>query len=54
MYISQKARAIIPPQLGLFDKGFCCQEIGKEICIVPPKATYVYEIYLKKAMIPPP
>ena len=54
MYVGQKAQAMIPPQLGFCDKGLCGQEMGQEICIVPLKATLVYEIYLKKATIPPP
>jgi len=54
MYVGQKAQAIIPPELGFGDKGLCGEDMGKEICIVPPKATLVYEIYLKKATIPPP
>lgn len=54
MYVGQKVQAIIPPALGFGDKGLCAQEDGMDYCVVPPKSTLVYDIYLKRATIPPP
>jgi len=51
MRVQQKAQAIIPPELAFGDKGICLEN-GE--CLVKPGATVVYDIYLKKASIPPP
>eukprot|EP00536_Pseudo-nitzschia_multiseries_P017646 jgi/Psemu1/225991/e_gw1.1700.6.1 len=51
MKVGQKVQAIIPPELAFGDKGICL-ESGE--CLVKPGATLVYDIFLKKASIPPP
>lgn len=51
MGVGQKVQAIIPPDLAFGDKGLCL-ESGE--CLIKPKSTLVYDIYLKKAAIPPP
>lgn len=51
MGVGEKVQAIIPPELAFGDKGICL-ESGE--CLVKPKATLVYDIYLKKSAIPPP
>ena len=61
MKVGQKVQAIIPPSLAFGDKGICLdkEEDGsssksQEECLVKPGSTLVYDIYLKKASIPPP
>ena len=51
MKVGQKVQAIIPPELAFGDKGICLEN-GE--CLVKPKSTLVYDIYLKRAAIPPP
>ena len=51
MEVGQKVQAIVPPDLAFGDKGICI-ESGE--CLVKPKSTLVYDIYLKRAAIPPP
>lgn len=51
MSVGQKVQAIVPPSLAFGDKGICI-ESGE--CLVKPKSTLVYDIYLKRAAIPPP
>jgi len=51
MGVGEKVQAIIPPELAFGDKGICV-ESGE--CLVKPKSTLVYDIYLKKDAIPPP
>lgn len=51
MVVGQKVQAIIPPALAYGDKGVCL-ESGE--CLIKPGETLVYDIYLKKATIPPP
>ena len=51
MGVGQKVQAIIPPELAFGDKGICIEN-GE--CLVKPKATLVYDIYLKIDAIPPP
>ena len=51
MEVGQKVQAIVPPGLAFGDKGICI-ESGE--CLVKPKSTLVYDIYLKRAAIPPP
>ncbi|GKY95068.1 hypothetical protein MPSEU_000471000 [Mayamaea pseudoterrestris] len=49
--VGQKVQAIIPPELAFGDKGICL-ETGE--CLVKPKSTLVYDVYLKTSSIPPP
>mmetsp|Transcript_13658 Transcript_13658/g.38451 ORF Transcript_13658/g.38451 Transcript_13658/m.38451 type:complete len:194 (+) Transcript_13658:124-705(+) len=51
MKVGQKVQAIIPPELAFGEKGICLEN-GE--CLVKPGATLVYDIFLKKASIPPP
>lgn len=51
MGVGEKVQAIIPPELAFGDKGVCI-ETGE--CLVPPKATLVYDISLKIDAVPPP
>lgn len=51
MNVGQKVQAIIPPQLAFGDKGLCI-ESGE--CLIKPKSTLVYDVYLKRDAIPPP
>ena len=51
MKVGQKVQAIVPPALAFGDKGICLDD-GE--CLVKPGSTLVYDIYLKKASIPPP
>jgi FKBP-type peptidyl-prolyl cis-trans isomerase len=51
MKVGQKVQAIIPPELAFGQKGICLED-GE--CLVKPGATLVYDVYLKKASIPPP
>ena len=51
MGVGQKVQAIIPPELAFGDKGICIEN-GE--CLVKPKSTLVYDIYLKIDAIPPP
>jgi FKBP-type peptidyl-prolyl cis-trans isomerase len=51
MAVGQKVQAIIPPKLAFGDKGLCLEN-GE--CLIKPGSTLVYDIYLKKASIPPP
>jgi FKBP-type peptidyl-prolyl cis-trans isomerase len=51
MGVGEKVQAIIPPELAFGDKGLCL-ETGE--CLIKPKATLVYDVYLKKSAIPPP
>mmetsp|Transcript_27127 Transcript_27127/g.58068 ORF Transcript_27127/g.58068 Transcript_27127/m.58068 type:complete len:196 (-) Transcript_27127:1880-2467(-) len=51
MKVGQKVQAIIPPELAFGEKGICLED-GE--CLVKPGATIVYDIFLKKASIPPP
>jgi len=50
MGVGQKVQAIIPPELAFGDKGICV-ESGD--CLVKPKSTLVYDIYLVRASPPP-
>ena len=50
MGVGQKVQAIIPPDLAFGDKGICI-ESGE--CLVKPKSTLVYDIYLKIAAVAP-
>lgn len=52
MGVGQKVQAIIPPELAFGDKGICLESTGE--CLVKPKSTLVYDIYLKRSAIPPP
>jgi len=54
MSVGEKVQAIIPPELAFGDKGICIEKEGKNECLVKPKSTLVYDIYLKKSAIPPP
>jgi FKBP-type peptidyl-prolyl cis-trans isomerase len=47
----QKVQAIIPAELAFGDKGLCLEN-GE--CLIPPKSTLVYDIFLKRTAIPPP
>jgi FKBP-type peptidyl-prolyl cis-trans isomerase len=51
MSVGQKVQAIVPPELAFGDKGICLEN-GE--CLVKPKSTLVYDIYLKTSAIPPP
>jgi hypothetical protein len=51
MAVGEKVQAIVPPELAFRDKGLCLEN-GE--CLIKPKATLVYDIYLKAASIPPP
>jgi len=51
MKVGQKVQVIVPPELAFGDKGICLDD-GE--CLVKPGATIVYDIFLKKASIPPP
>jgi FKBP-type peptidyl-prolyl cis-trans isomerase len=51
MKVGQKVQAIIPPELAFGAKGICLED-GE--CLVKPGSTLVYDIFLKKASIPPP
>jgi FKBP-type peptidyl-prolyl cis-trans isomerase len=51
MGVGEKVQAIIPAELAFGEKGICI-ESGE--CLVKPKATLVYDIFLKKSAIPPP
>jgi len=51
MSVGEKVQAIIPPELAFGDKGICI-ESGE--CLVKPKSTLVYDIFLKRDAIPPP
>jgi len=51
MKVGQKVQAIIPPELAFGEKGICLED-GE--CLVKPGSTIVYDIFLKKASIPPP
>ena len=51
MAVGQKVQAILPPDLAFGDKGICLEN-GE--CLVKPKSTLVYDIYLKTSAIPPP
>ena len=61
MKVGQKVQAIIPPSQAFGEKGICLLEDKEgpaddddEGCLVKPGSTLVYDIYLKKASIPPP
>lgn len=55
MKVGQKVQAIIPPERAFGDKGICIEDKDeKEECLVKPGSKLVYDIYLKKASIPPP
>lgn len=51
MGVGEKVQAIVPPELAFGDKGLCV-ESGE--CLIKPKSTLVYDVYLKTAAIPPP
>ena len=51
MKVGQKVQAIIPAKLAFGDKGICLED-GE--CLVKPRSTLVYDIFLKKSSIPPP
>lgn len=51
MGVGQKVQAIIPSDLAFGDKGVC---LDNGECLIPPKSTLVYDIYLKRKAIPPP
>eukprot|EP00586_Coscinodiscus_wailesii_P012018 CAMPEP_0172497294 /NCGR_PEP_ID=MMETSP1066-20121228/97763_1 /TAXON_ID=671091 /ORGANISM="Coscinodiscus wailesii, Strain CCMP2513" /LENGTH=180 /DNA_ID=CAMNT_0013269965 /DNA_START=63 /DNA_END=605 /DNA_ORIENTATION=+ len=51
MVVGQKVQAIVPPSLAYGDKGVC---LDSGECLIKPGETLVYDIYLKKATIPPP
>lgn len=49
--VGEKVQAIIPPELAFGDKGLCLEN-GE--CLIKPKSTLVYDVYLKQSAIPPP
>lgn len=49
--VGEKVQAIVPPGLAFGDKGICLEN-GE--CLIKPKSTLVYDVYLKKSAIPPP
>jgi FKBP-type peptidyl-prolyl cis-trans isomerase len=49
--VGEKVQAIIPSDFAFGDKGICI-ESGE--CLIPPKSTLVYDIFLKRSAIPPP
>jgi len=51
MSVGEKVQAIIPPDLAFGDKGLCL-ESGE--CLIKPKSTLVYDIFLRRSAIPPP
>jgi FKBP-type peptidyl-prolyl cis-trans isomerase len=51
MGVGEKVQAIIPSDFAFGDKGICI-ESGE--CLIPPKSTLVYDIFLKRSAIPPP
>ena len=51
MGVGEKVQAIIPSDLAFGEKGICLEN-GE--CLIPPKSTLVYDIYLKRSAIPPP
>jgi FKBP-type peptidyl-prolyl cis-trans isomerase len=51
MEVGQKVQAIIPSELAFGEKGIC---ITTGECLVKPKSTLVYDIFLKRSAIPPP
>jgi FKBP-type peptidyl-prolyl cis-trans isomerase len=51
MSVGESVQAIIPPSLAFGDKGICLEN-GE--CLVKPKSTLVYDIFLKRSAIPPP
>lgn len=51
MSVGEKVQAIIPPELAFGDKGLC---LSNGECLIKPKSTLVYDIYLRQAGIPPP
>eukprot|EP00977_Amphora_coffeiformis_P004962 scaffold1058_cov163-Amphora_coffeaeformis.AAC.2 len=51
MGVGEKVQAIIPSELAFGEKGICL-ESGE--CMIPPKSTLVYDIFLKRKAIPPP
>ena len=51
MGVGQKVQAIIPSDLAFGEKGICLEN-GE--CLIPPKATLVYDVFLKRKGIPPP
>jgi FKBP-type peptidyl-prolyl cis-trans isomerase len=51
MKVGQKVQAIMPPEVAFGEKGICLED-GE--CLVKPGSTLVYDIFLKKASIPPP
>ena len=51
MSVGEKVQAIIPAELAFGEKGICL-ESGE--CLIPPKSTLVYDVFLKRRGIPPP
>lgn len=51
MGVGEKVQAIIPAELAFGDKGIC---LDNGECLIPPKSTLVYDIFLKRKAIPPP
>ena len=51
MGVGQKVQVIVPPKLAFGDKGLCLND-GE--CLIKPGSTLVYDVFLKKAAIPPP
>jgi len=51
MVVGQKVQAIVPPELAYGEKGVCLDD-GE--CLIKPRSTLVYDVFLKKSSIPPP
>lgn len=51
MGVGEKVQAIIPADRAFGEKGVCLEN-GE--CLIPPKSTLVYDIFLKRSAIPPP
>lgn len=52
MGVGQKVQVIIPPKLAFGSKGLCLETTNE--CLIKPGSTLVYDVYLKKAAVPPP
>lgn len=51
MGVGEKVQAIIPADKAFGDKGLCLEN-GE--CLIKPKSTLVYDVFLKRSAIPPP
>lgn len=52
MTVGSKVQVIIPPGLAYGTKGVCLPDNGD--CLIAPGSTLVYDVFLKRAAIPPP